>query len=339
LDCIPARMRAAVPALALCLCASVLASAPRLATAAANYVDHPEARAFIERISTAHGLNAAELRGLFQRAERQQAVLDAISRPAERVLNWGEYRQIFITDKRIDGGVAFWDKHAELLAHAEQRYGVPAEIIVAILGVETFYGRYKGKYPALASLATLAFDYPPRSKFFTRELEEFLLLVREEGIDPLTAKGSYAAAMGMPQFISSSYRAYAVDFDDDGRRDLWHSLADVIGSVGNYFARHGWREGGAITERANPTGDAWRELADGKLKPALSREQLAGGGLEAGFEGPYTVMDLDNGEARESWVGAHNFYVITRYNHSRLYAMAVYQLATQIRARRGLEPR
>jgi len=337
LDFIPARIRAAAPALALCLCASVLAPAP--AAAAASYVDHPEARAFIERVSAEHGLNAAELRGLFQRAERQQAVLDAISRPAERVLNWGEYRKIFITDKRIDGGAAFWGEHAELLARAEQHYGVPAEIIVAIIGVETFYGRYKGKYPALASLATLAFDYPPRSKFFTRELEEFLLLVREEGIDPLAAKGSYAAAMGMPQFISSSYRAYAVDFDGDGQRDLWHSLADVIGSVANYFARHGWRQGGAVTARANPAGDAWRELADGGLKPKLSREQLAAAGLEAGFDGPYTVMDLDNGEARESWIGAHNFYVITRYNHSRLYAMAVYQLAGEIRARRGLEPR
>lgn len=313
-----------------------------LATAApaqADYLDHPEARRFIDEFSADQGYNRAELRGLFKRASKLQSVIDAISRPAEKTLTWGQYRNIFLKEKRIAGGVDFWHEHEPLLKRAEAEYGVAAEIIVAIIGVETYYGRYKGKYSALDSLATLAFDYPPRSKFFRRELGEFLHLAREEQLDPTKIMGSYAAAMGMPQFISSSYRAYAVDFDGDGQRDLWRSKADVIGSVANYFARHGWKRNAPVTELVKPEGEAWRKLAGGGLKPKKTADELAAVGFEPNGEGPYTVMDMEIGDGREAWVGHHNFYVITRYNHSHLYAMAVWQLGQEIAKRYQQENR
>ncbi|MEM7210219.1 MAG: lytic murein transglycosylase B [Pseudomonadota bacterium] len=303
----------------------------------ASYLEHSEARKFIDELVAEHQFNAAELKSLFKQISRQDQVIEAMSRPAERVLRWKEYRPIFITDKRIAGGVKFWNEHYDILASAEKEYGVPAEIIVAIIGVETFFGRYKGKHPAMASLATLAFDYPPRSKFFRSELQHFLLLAKEESLDPLEIKGSYAAAMGMPQFISSSYRAYAVDFDKDGRRDLWMSIPDVVGSVGNYFKRHGWQPGAAVAERVTPDGDAHKNLISKKLKPRLSVDQLADAGISltqqaAGKKSLYSFLG-DSGE--ELWVAHKNFYVITRYNHSKLYAMAVFELSNLIKQARA----
>ncbi|MEM7294691.1 MAG: lytic murein transglycosylase, partial [Pseudomonadota bacterium] len=173
-------------------------------TASASYLENAKAREFIDEMRDKHNLNEAELKGLFKQVHRQDQVIEAMSRPAERVLRWKDYRPIFITDKRIAAGVKFWREHRETLEQVQEIYGVPIPIIVSIIGVETFFGHYKGKHPALASLATLAFDYPPRSKFFRSELEHFLLLAKEESLDPLSVKGSYAAAMGMPQFISSS---------------------------------------------------------------------------------------------------------------------------------------
>jgi membrane-bound lytic murein transglycosylase B len=212
---------------------------------------------------------------------------------------------------------------------------VPPAIVTAIIGVETFYGRHKGRYPVLDTLATLAFEYPPRSGFFRRELEQFLLLARDERIAPRAVKGSYAGAMGMPQFISSSYRHYAIDFDNDGRRDLWDSNADVIGSVAAYLADHGWRRGEPIVHRVRPSGDGWRELTSKNLKPRVDPEALRAAGLSV--EPPVAadervhVFALETETEPEVWVGRRNFYAITRYNHSALYALAVYQLSERIR--------
>ncbi len=299
------------------------------ATASGSYLDYDSVRKFIDDISAQHQFNPAELKGLFKKIERRDEVIEAMSRPAERVLQWKDYRPIFITEKRIDGGVRFWRENRVVLERAESEYGVPVSIIVAIIGVETFFGRNKGRHPALASLATLAFDYPPRSKFFRSELEHFLLLSKEESLDPLAIKGSYAGAMGMPQFISSSYRNYAVDFDGDGRRDLWNNIADVTGSVANYFRRHGWRRGEPVVEKVNPAGDRYENLITSGLKPDIDSKQLLSAGIQLSQSsaGNKSLLRLIGDEGVELWVGHKNFYVITRYNHSKLYAMAVYQLS------------
>lgn len=320
------------PVLAAVLC--LAAAAP----ASGSFLERDGVRAFIDDVSSREGFNAAELRGLFEEVERQDAVLEAIAAPAE-AMPWYRYRPIFITDPRIAGGVDFVRDNADLLARAEREYGVPPAIVAAIIGVETFYGRYKGRYPVLDTLATLAFEYPPRSDFFRRELEQFLLLARDERIAPRAVKGSYAGAMGMPQFISSSYRHYAIDFDGDGRRDLWNSNADVIGSVAAYLADHGWQRGSAIVHRVRPADDGWRELTSKSLKPRVDGDALraAGLGVEPRVDDGERVhvFALETESDPEVWVGRRNFYAITRYNHSALYAMAVYQLAERIR--RGVE--
>jgi membrane-bound lytic murein transglycosylase B len=306
--------------------------------ASGSFLERDGVRAFIEDVAGREDFNAAELRGMFEDVERQEAVLEAIAAPAE-AMPWYRYRPIFITDPRIGGGIEFVRANADLLARAERQYGVPPAIVAAIIGVETFYGRHKGRYPVFDTLATLAFEYPPRSGFFRRELEQFLLLARDEGIDPRAVTGSYAGAMGMPQFISSSYRHYAIDFDNDGRRDLWGSNADVIGSVAAYLANHGWRRGEAIVHRVRPADDDWRELTRDSLKPRIDGGALRAAGL--GVEPPVGdgervhVFALETETEPEVWVGRRNFYAITRYNHSALYAMAVYQLAERIR--RGVE--
>lgn len=209
-------------------------------------------RAFIDHMVTAHGFDRAEVSALMADARFEQRIIDAMNRPFE-ARPWHAYRDLFLTEERISGGVAFWNANADLLRRAEAAYGVPPGIIVAIIGVETNYGGRLGDHRALDALSTLGFAYPRRADFFRRELGQFLLLSREEQIDPRTAMGSYAGALGKPQFIPSSYRAYAVDFDDDGRRDLWESNADVIGSVGNYLAQHRWRRGAPIAAPAQLT--------------------------------------------------------------------------------------
>ncbi len=304
------------------------------ATASGSYLEYDSVRKFIDEISAQHQFDAAELRGLFDKIERQDKVIESISRPAERVLQWKDYRPIFISDRRIEGGVKFWRKNREVLERAEREYGVPVAIIVAIIGVESFYGHHKGRHPALASLATLAFDYPPRSKFFRSELVHFLLLSNEESFDPLAIRGSYAAALGMPQFISSSYRRYAVDFDGDGRRDLWNNIADVTGSVANYFRRQGWQSGEPVAEKVNPTGDRYVKLITSGLKPSVSSGQLQAAGIELSQSaaGKKSLIQLMGDKGEELWVGHKNFYVITRYNHSKLYAMVVYQLSLLVEA-------
>jgi len=299
---------------------------------------NPGLLAFIDDMVEQHQFSDKRLARLFEQARLQPDIIAAMSRPAE-ARPWYQYRPIFLTDKRIKGGVEFWGKHAETLARAEQEYGVPPEIIVAIIGVETRYGSYTGRHRVIDSLATLAFDYPPRSKFFTSEMEQYLLMTREEQIDPLSLKGSYAGAMGIPQFISSSYRNYAVDFDGDGHRNLWDNPVDAIGSVANYFKRHGWKQGKPVAIQTHVSGNKYPELVKKGMKPQLSLAEFTDFGVQVPNQldktQPGSLLELETKGIPEFWVALHNFYVITRYNHSPLYAMAVYQLSNEIREQRS----
>jgi len=301
---------------------------------ATGYERRPEVQAFIDSMVTRHGFDRAELTALIAGASRRNDVLNKISRPAE-ALSWSSYRPIFLTPARIEAGRAFAAEHRALLERAERTYHVPAEVIVAILGVETFYGRNTGTTPALDALLTLGFDYPPRAAFFKSELEQLLLLCREEKLDPRTLKGSYAGAFGMSQFISSSYRHYAIDFDGDGVRDLWRT-ADAIGSVVNYFAVHGWREGEPVVSRAVVQGEGYKELLGRGRRPSIPVAELARHGIvptgDLGDATEVAFFEQQGERGPEYWIGLENFYVITRYNTSPLYAMAVYELG---RAQRG----
>jgi membrane-bound lytic murein transglycosylase B len=302
--------------------------------AAADYDTHASADAFVAKMVDEHAFAPEDVRSLLAAAERQQSILDAIARPAEKTKPWYEYREIFLNDRREREGIEFLRAHRGTLARAQARTGVPAEIIVAILGVETYYGRVAGSYRVLDALSTLAFDYPPRSSFFSGELENFLLLTREQGLNPVELKGSYAGAMGYGQFMPSSYRAYAVDFDEDGVADIWNNPEDAIGSVANYLARHGWRAGEPIVSPATLRGDPSPEIFDGKLKPRRSVGELAAAGVVAEQpldpEAPATAIRFEVRDGHEHWVGLHNLYVITRYNHSAMYAMSVYQLSQRL---------
>ncbi len=296
--------------------------------------DSKAVRNFINEMVEQYAFTANELQAVFDQANLHQSILDAISRPAESK-PWFEYRPIFVTPDRSKGGANFWQQHATTLQQANQVYGVPQEIIVAIIGVETRYGRHTGNYPVLDALSTLAFAYPPRSSFFRKELKEYLLMTREEGLPPAQQLGSYAGAMGLPQFIPSSFRSYAVDFDHDGKRDLWNSPADAIGSVGNYFKRHAWKPGQPIASPVKVHGNRYQALIDDNLKPRYTPQELMANGvilpqgLPPDIKGVLIQLESDNGP--EYWVGWHNFYVISRYNHSALYAMAVYQLSQLIK--------
>ncbi|HKK05985.1 MAG TPA: lytic murein transglycosylase B [Gammaproteobacteria bacterium] len=299
--------------------------------------ERPEVNRFIKEMVQKHRFTRQELEEIFSKARIRPSIIAAISRPAESK-PWYEYRPIFVTSSRISGGVAFWKKNADILERAQATYGVPPQILVAILGVETRYGQQKGGYPVIDSLSTLAFDYPPRSAFFKKELEQYLLMTREENIDPLKLVGSYAGAMGQPQFISSSFRSYAVDFDGDGHRDLWDNAADAIGSVANYFKKHGWQAGEPIASRADVKGKDYQKLVDAGLKPSFTPAQLRQAGVtfkgDPGPDAKGALIELKTDYGHEYWVGWQNFYVITRYNHSALYAMAVYQLSERIRQAR-----
>ena len=291
---------------------------------------------FVAGMVLRHGVSERDTRALLADARVLDSVLEAIQRPAERK-PWHEYRKIFLTEKRIARGVEFWRKHEATLSRAVERFGVPAEIIVSIIGVESFYGVYRGRLRVLDALATLGFRYPKRAKFFRSELESFVLLVGEETLDARQVKGSYAGAMGIAQFIPSSYRNYAVDFDGDGTRDLIESPADAVGSVANYLAEHGWRKGSPVAVRANVRGDAYRAVLEQGIKPHSTLASIRAGGIEfatdAGEDELGALLEFETANGHEHWVGLTNFYVITRYNHSRLYALAVFQLAQSIRQR------
>lgn len=254
---------------------------------------------------------------------------------------WYRYRDRLITKKRISEGVLFWRENKVILKKAEDHFGVPAEIIVAIIGIESSYGKIKGSYPVLQSLATLAFDYPRRAPFFRKELEHFLLLAEEGSLHPTKTLGSYAGAMGMPQFMPSSYRQFAVDFSRTGKRDLIYDNADVIGSVANYLKIHGWQANTPIIHPAKVSGTAYKTLSNPKdLKPHLSLAALSKYKIQSLHPKKLNhktqkvkLITLDSSKnTKNHWIGFHNFYVITRYNHSIHYAMAVYQLSERIRS-------
>lgn len=302
--------------------------------ASAKQLDQNSVRQFIDRVSTRHAFDYKYLQSIFEQTNYSQRVIDAISRPAE-ALPWYKYREIFIQADRINQGVKFWKLHEQTLQQAEQQYGVPAEIIVAIIGVETLYGKFKGKDRVMDALSTLSFHYPKRSKFFIGELEQFLLLTREQNIDPLSINGSYAGAMGIPQFIPSSYRNYAADFDGDQFIDIWNNPIDAIGSVANYFRAHGWQQDKIIVVPTRISGNQYMSIPDNGLIPDLQIDQVRAYGIEPLESIPdqakLKVMVFENYEGEEIWLGLENFYVITRYNHSKLYALAVYQLAEKIK--------
>lgn len=291
-------------------------------------------QAFIDHMASEYGFAKAQLEALLDQAELRQDILDAISRPAE-AKPWWQYRPIFITDARAQGGAEYWQANAETLAKAQKVYGVAPEVIVAIIGVETFYGRHTGKYRVIDALSTLGFHYPKRGEFFRGQLGQFLLLAREESMDPAEPLGSYAGALGRPQFIPSSFRHYAVDFDGDGKRNIWDDDADVIGSVANYFARHGWQAGQPVVYPAMLSGAVPEQLLQDDGKPRQTLDSLRAAGVQTGSglpdDTPASLFALDEQDGQSYWVGLNNFYVITRYNHSNLYAMAVYQLSQRIR--------
>ncbi|MFV2060963.1 MAG: lytic murein transglycosylase B [Gammaproteobacteria bacterium] len=303
-------------------------------TYAIELEDPKPLQAFIAEMSKKHKFDPDYLTMLFEKTKKRQSILDAISRPAEGK-PWYDYRPIFVTNKRIKGGIDFFEENITILSDAYKKYGVPPEIVVAIIGVETRYGGNTGSYPVMDSLSTLAFAYPPRSKFFKSELEHFLIMTRDEKINPLEQTGSYAGAMGMPQFMPSSFREYAVDFSGDGKRNLWSNNHDVIGSVSNYFVRHGWKKDQPIATKVKVYGNRYSKLLSKGLKPKWTQKDLLlhgvalPEGLPKDIKG--TFLSFETKDGPEYWVGWNNFYVITRYNHSILYAMSVYQLSEYIR--------
>ena len=292
----------------------------------------------IKQLVSNHGFKKKELETVFRKVERQDKVIELMNRPAE-ALPWYRYRKIFVQETRISQGVEFWQKNLDTLARAEEKYGVPAEVIVAIIGVETRFGRNLGDFRVIDALATLVADYPKRRRFFSKELVHYMKLVRKEKIDPFSIYGSYAGALGKPQFMPSSFLAYAIDFDKDGKRDLSSSDADAIGSVANYLKKHGWNRNQPITGRATVSGDRYHRLIKKGLKPQVTLDQAhtygvsLKDGLPSELKGALIKLEGDQGS--EYWVGLKNFYAITRYNHSALYAMAVYQLGQAIRDSRG----
>ncbi|MCB1704500.1 MAG: lytic murein transglycosylase B [Halioglobus sp.] len=313
---------------------------PTLSCAGDNYGGHPATAALVDEMVVEEGFDRDELMQLFAQAERKDSILAAISRPAEKSKPWYEYREIFLNKQREEQGVEFFHKHRVTLERAEREFGVPAEIIVAIIGVETYYGRVAGSYRVLDALSTLAFDYPPRSPFFTAELKNFLILTRDQKMDPTELIGSYAGAMGYGQFMPSSYRSYAIDFDNDDIVDIWTNPVDAIGSVANYFKQHGWREGGVVVAPATVAADTPDTVfvrTRDDLEPVRTVAQFAADGVVAKMpldpNALATAMKFQLQDGYEYWLGLHNFYVITRYNHSSMYAMSVYQLSQRLAER------
>jgi membrane-bound lytic murein transglycosylase B len=319
----------------LCLLAVVVfANCDR---AAALDVKRPDVKDFIAHMAGTTSFKKRQLRKLLKSAQSQPAIIDAMDRPAEKAKPWFEYRPIFITERRIREGVDFWTAHRQALDQASVRSGVAPEYLAAILGVETYYGRLTGSYRVLDALATLAFDYPARAKFFRDELEQFLLLTRDAKLDPLRVKGSYAGAMGAPQFMPSNYRHYAVDADADGHIDLWSNWPDVCASVGNYLKEHGWNAGEPVLSEASVDSDKAQDLEGRKLVLSETVESLRTKGVNfdssLAADAPALLIAADETDGVHWRVGYNNFYVITRYNHSALYAMAVFELAAAVKQR------
>lgn len=310
--------------------------------ASERYADRPETQQFIEEMQQRHGFDKDALTYIFRRAEYLPSVIKYISPPKDPgVRSWQRYRSRFIEPVRIKAGVAFWDRHADTIRTASEKYGVPEEIIVGIIGVETIYGRNTGNFQAVSALATLAFDYPRRAELFRGELESLLLMAREQHRDPLDYQGSYAGALGLPQFLPSSVRNYAVDFDGDGQIDLLGSPKDAIGSVARYMQMHGWEAGGPVAVRASLDSDTnLAPLLAKDITPAFDSATLASHGVRtmssAEGAGKAAFVELVTpGQDSEYWLGYQNFYVITRYNRSSFYAMSVFQLGEAVKVARA----
>ncbi len=304
--------------------------------AGASFAGRADVQAFIDDMAARHGFVASELQEVFRRARLQPEIIALMTPPAEApVRSWARYRANFVNERRIQGGLEFWARHEAALARAASQYGVPAEIIVAIIGIETVYGRNAGNWRVIDALSTLAFNFPSRAEFFRSELEQFLLFAREGGIDLLGVKGSYAGAIGIPQFMPGSWRRWAVDFDGSGGIDLRASPVDAIGSVANFLVGHGWARGEPVAFPASVQGDGWRALAEAGIKPGLRAAALAPAGVSTAAalppEAPLAFVELATpGAPSEFRIGLQNFWVITRYNRATFYAISTAELAEAI---------
>lgn len=321
----------------------MIGSSVMMQVQAGSLAEKPEVRSFIDEMVTDESFNKKELEALFRQVESKDRIIELISRPAERSLKWWEYRNRFISDHTVRQGVKFWNKNQKTLENAHKKYGVPPYVILGILGVETRYGYFKGGFRVIDALSTLGFNYPSRAPFFKKQLKEFLILSREQGFDPLLLTGSYAGAMGIPQFMPSSYREYAVDFDDDGQADIWNSPVDAIGSIASYLNRHGWKKGKPIVSQAQVKGKRFSDVLSDNPKPtmSLSKAHDVGWVLLEKLPASSQVrgLMLEGKDSSDYWLTLHNFYVITRYNHSDLYAMAVYQLGKQVQSQYQIQLR
>ena len=299
-------------------------------------IHRPNIQAFIENMTTKHNYDKKELSNILLNSISQEKILSAISRPAEKTLTWNEYRNIFLKKERINAGAKFWKEHQITLNKISEQTGVNIEILVGIIGVETYFGRITGGYRVIDALTTLAFDYPKRSPFFTKELEAFLLLTKEEKMDPFDATGSYAGAMGSPQFMPSSYRAYAVDSDGDGKRDIWNNWSDVIGSIANYFIAHDWQKDNEVIVPVFESGIIAAEgitIKNGlKATETITSLKSRGISFDTNMKQnhPAELLHLEQKNSNDYWVAMHNFFVITKYNHSIMYGLAVHQLGQEI---------
>jgi membrane-bound lytic murein transglycosylase B len=310
------------------------------AAAAQGYTDRPDVRQFIAEMAERHAFAERTLERLFATVRAQDSVLTLIVPLPAGTRSWRVYRSNFVNARRIEAGVAFWSANAAALERAARQFGVPPEIVVAIIGVETEYGRNTGNFRVLDALATLAFDYPRRAEYFRSELEQFLLYTRESRLDAGALRGSYAGAIGIPQFMPGSIRRFGVDFDGDGRRDLRASRADAIGSVANFLAAHGWVAGAPVAIAASVQGDGHRALVNGEVVPIHRPEVLREAGVEIAGpidpDAPCVLVELESPDAPPvHLVGLQNFYALTRYNRSSFYAAAVNDLADEIRVARG----
>lgn len=301
-------------------------------------VNRKEVQTFIHQMVNQHHFDAKQLTAILNEAQFQPKIIESMERPYEKK-NWDIYKNLFLTDQRVQEGVAFWQANSKTLEKAQKQYGVPADMIVAIIGVETLYGKHQGNYRVLDALTTLAFYYPKRADFFTKELKEFLLLCREHHVPATQYLGSYAGAMGKPQFMPSSYRFYAVDFTGNGKRDLMNDDRDVIGSVANYFHHHGWKPNQPVAEMARITGSGYKRVSMNSKVPDYTLNQLVHLGVKPIDTGRHPsqagVIELTTDVGQEYWLAYPNFYVITHYNTSPQYALVVYLLAQELRERRN----
>lgn len=307
------------------LAASFVFLLSSISVSASDYKDHPKYEPFIAEMVKEHNYDEKVLREVLSQAERKESILEAISRPAEKVKPWHEYRDIFLTEGRTKAGKAFLKEHKATFDAVEEKYGVPREIIAAIIGVETYYGRHTGSYRVIDALATLGFDYPKRSLFY-RELKNYFFMIRDNNLDPLSIKGSYAGAMGLGQFIPSSYISYAVDYDGDGKKDLWTNVDDAIASVAYYFKRYGWQADEPVASLVtlyNAEADTYANSGLSLSAPISEWKKRGVNTTKKMKEQDAALFRYDLKEGQEYWLVYKNFYVITRYNRSSMYARVV----------------